>query len=188
MEHALPYAMNTSPMFAGLASLLFLAISCSTAPKTLDGRADLETRSAIALSRAKAADSTINRLIADSDGYAVFPTIGKGAVGVGGAYGKGVLYEHGTVVGYCDMTQGSIGLQLGGQTYTEVVVFNNEDALSDFKDGDFTFDAQATAVLVKSGAAANANFSRGVAVFTMDASGLMFEAAIGSQTFGYQSK
>jgi len=181
--------MNTSSPFACVSSLLFLAaIGCNTAPKTVEGRADLEAKAAMAVSRAKAADPTITRLIQDAPGYAVFPKIGKGGVGVGGAYGKGVLYERGLAVGYCDMTQGTIGLQLGGQTYTEILVFKGPDALEDFKGGNFTFDAQATAVAVKSGAAANANFSRGVAVFTMDEAGLMFEASVGGQKFSYQPR
>jgi lipid-binding SYLF domain-containing protein len=118
----------------------------------------------------------------------VFPTVGKGAVGVGGAYGKGVLYENGTPVGYCDLSQASIGLQLGGQGYTEIIAFENQDALNRFKSGNFAFDAQATAVALKSGAGANAKYANGVAVFTMDEAGLMYEASIGGQKFSYQPK
>jgi lipid-binding SYLF domain-containing protein len=118
----------------------------------------------------------------------VFPTVGKGAVGVGGAYGRGVLYEGGVVTGYCDLTQGSIGLQLGGQAYSQIIAFSTAEALTLFKTGNFAFDAQATAVALKSGAGANAKYSNGVAVFTMDESGLMFEASIGGQKFSYEAK
>jgi len=120
-------------------------------------------------------------------GSAVFPKIGKGGAGVGGAYGKGVLYRDGQIVGYCDMSQASIGLQLGAQTYTEIICFEDQKSFDRFKTGNFTFDAQATAVALKSGAGANAKYSNGVAVFTMDEAGLMFEAAIGGQKFAYQA-
>ncbi|MEI8195532.1 MAG: YSC84-related protein, partial [Phycisphaerae bacterium] len=121
-------------------------------------------------------------------GYAVFPSIGKGAIGIGGAYGKGDLYQNGVVVGYCDMTQASIGFQLGGQAYTEILVFETPAAVERFKNGNFRFDAQATAVALKSGAGANAKFANGVVVFAMDEAGLMYEAAVGGQKFSYQAR
>ena len=124
----------------------------------------------------------------EAAGYAVFPTVGKGAWLVGGAYGKGVLYENDKIVGYCNLTQASVGLQWGGQSYTEIIAFETKDTVDNFKTGNFAFDAQATAVAIKADAAANANYSHGVVVFTMDAAGLMFEASIGGQKFGYQAK
>jgi lipid-binding SYLF domain-containing protein len=181
--------MTPSFAVAALTSVLILAaVSCRTAPKSVEGKADLAANATTALSRAEAADPTIAMAIRDAVGHAVFPSVGKAAVGVGGAYGKGVLYEGRTLVGYCDLTQASIGLQLGGQGYTEILVFKSSDALARFKDGDFAFDAQATAVALKSGTAANANYSKGVAVFTLDESGLMFEASVGGQKFSYQPK
>jgi lipid-binding SYLF domain-containing protein len=84
--------------------------------------------------------------------------------------------------------QGSIGFQLGGQAYSEIICFSTREALALFKSGNFAFDAQATAVALKSGAGANAKYSNGVAVFTMDESGLMFEASIGGQKFSYEAK
>jgi lipid-binding SYLF domain-containing protein len=117
----------------------------------------------------------------------VFPEIGKGAVGVGGAYGKGVLYQDGRMVGYCDVSQASIGLALGAQTYTEIICFEDKNTFDRFKTGNFTFDAQATAVVLESGAGENAAYSDGVSVFTTDESGLMLEAAIGGQKFSYQA-
>jgi lipid-binding SYLF domain-containing protein len=116
----------------------------------------------------------------------VFPTVGKGAVGVGGAYGKGVVYQQGEVVGYCDLSQGTVGLQLGGQAYREIIFFEYKEALDWFKTGNFAFSAQASAVAVNEGASADAKYDRGVAVFTMTKGGLMFEASIGGQKFGYQ--
>jgi lipid-binding SYLF domain-containing protein len=174
-------------MAAGIASLLTLA-ACATAPSTVEGKTDLQRTSAVALDQAQLNDSSMRDVIQRSAGYAVFPNIGKGAVGIGGAYGKGDVYQRGVVVGYCDMTQGSIGVQLGGQAYTEILVFENPAAIERFKSGNFTFDAQATAVALKTGSGASAKFANGVAVFTMDEEGLMFEAAIGGQKFSYQSR
>jgi lipid-binding SYLF domain-containing protein len=162
--------------------------ACSTAPKTVEGKADIKQDAAAALDRAERADPSLSPIFRRAEGYAVFPTVGKGAVGVGGAYGKGVLYDRGRAVGYCDLTQGSIGFQLGGQSYTEIIAFETRDALATFKEGNFRFAAQATAVAIKSGAGANADFIDGVAVFTMDEAGLMGEASIGGQKFSYQPK
>lgn len=163
-------------------------VACNTAPKSEEGKADIRMDADTAVSRAERNDSTLVTLLRDARGYAVFPTVGKGAVGIGGAYGKGVLYESGAFVGYCDLTQASIGFQLGGQSYTEIIAFNTAEALNTFKSGNFAFDAQATAVAVKAGAGANAHYANGVAVFTTDEAGLMFEASIGGQKFTYQPR
>lgn len=168
--------------------MLLTGAACSTAPETREGKAEMRRTSAEALNQAQQNDPSLRNLIEASAGCAVFPSIGKGAVGIGGAYGKGDLYQNGAVVGYCDMTQGTIGFQLGGQAYTEILVFENPAAVERFKNGNFRFDAQATAVALKSGAGANAKFVNGVAVFTMDEAGLMFEAAVGGQKFSYQAR
>lgn len=162
--------------------------ACTTAPRTEGGKSDMRDEAATALGKAERNDPTLSSLLREARGYAVFPTVGKGAAGIGGAYGKGVLYEGGSFSGYCDLSQGSIGLQLGGQSYTEIISFSSSDALTLFKTGNFAFDAQATAVALKSGAGANARYNHGVAVFTMDEAGLMFEASIGGQKFSYQAK
>jgi lipid-binding SYLF domain-containing protein len=174
-------------LLAGALGLMVVA-ACSTAPATEEGKTDLRHSSADSLTQAQQNDPSLRDVIQASAGYAVFPSIGKGAIGVGGAYGKGDVYQNGSVVGYCDMTQASIGAQLGGQDYAEILVFQNAEALSRFQNGTFSFDAQATAVAVKSGAGANAKFENGVAVFTMDEAGLMYEASVGGQSFAYQSK
>ncbi|MCC6907120.1 MAG: hypothetical protein IT430_04190 [Phycisphaerales bacterium] len=159
---------------------------CATAPKTTEGKADIVSDANVAVAKARKSDPSLATTLNSAAGYAVFPAVGKGAVGVGGAYGKGVLYEGGYPVGYCDLSQASIGFQLGGQSYTEIIVFQTRDAVTSFKEGHFRFDAQATAVALKSGAGANAQYKDGVAVFTMDEAGLMYEASIGGQKFSYQ--
>jgi len=119
-------------------------------------------------------------------GYAVFPSVGKGAIGVGGAHGKGFVYEQGTKVGKTSLTQVTVGLQLGGQAYSEILVFEDRTALDDFKRGQFEFDAQASAVLITLAASADLPYRKGVAVITMGKGGLMYEASVGGQKFSYK--
>lgn len=167
---------------------LLLVTGCATAPKTVQGKADIEQEAAAALAKAKKNDPTLVSIFNVAAGYAVFPSVGKGALVLGGAYGKGVLYERGIAMGYCDLTQGSVGAQLGGQSYTEIICFETSQNVEIFKQGNYRFGAQATAVAVQSGAGANAKFTDGVAVFTMGEAGLMFEASVGGQKFSYQAK
>lgn len=159
---------------------------CSTAPKSAAGRTNLETEVQTAIQTAKTTDSGLQKFFDTAAGYAVFPSVGKGAVGVGGAYGRGILFEGGRSVGYCTLTQASIGLALGGQEYTEIIFFETPDAVNKFKAGDMTFAAQASAVALRSGASANAEYANNVLVFTLGEAGLMVEASIGGQKFNYQ--
>jgi lipid-binding SYLF domain-containing protein len=171
-----------------VAVAVFLVTGCATAPKTAEGKAELNTKVQNAIDSAVKSDLGLKKFFDESAGYAVFPTVGKGAVGVGGAYGRGELYEAGQLEGYCTLTQASIGLALGGQAYTELIFFETQAALDRFKTGNFAFAAQASAVALKSGASANAKYTDGVAVFTMGEAGLMYEASIGGQKFSYKPK
>jgi lipid-binding SYLF domain-containing protein len=129
-------------------------------------------------------DPGLKKFLETSAGYAVFPSIVKGAVGVGGARGEGVLFVRGGVpVGKATMTQVTVGLQLGGQSYMEVIFFENQKALNDFRAGDFSLAAQVSAVALAEGASKSAKYQHGVAVFTATNSGLMFEASVGGQKF-----
>jgi lipid-binding SYLF domain-containing protein len=169
---------------AAVAALLLTG--CATAPKGAEGKAELTGKTQAALTNAKKADPGLDKFFKEATGYAVFPSIGKGAIGVGGAYGHGELYKAGKLDGYCTLTQASIGFALGGQTYTELIFFETPAALDRFKSGNFAFAAQASAVALKSGASANAKYADGVAVFTMAEAGLMYEASIGGQKFRYE--
>jgi lipid-binding SYLF domain-containing protein len=140
--------------------------------------------------------------------YAVFPTIGKGGIGIGGAHGSGRAYAKGVHVGDTSMTQVTIGLQLGGQAYSQIIFFEDKRAFDEFTGGNFEFGAQATAVAITAGASAQAGstgtsagasgtqqhaktaaqYSKGVAVFTVAKGGLMYEASIGGQKFSYKRK
>ena len=118
-------------------------------------------------------------------GYAVFPRISKGAIGIGGARGEGVVYENGKVIGTVTVTQGTIGAQLGGEVFSEVIFFRDKETLNHFRQGDMQLAAQASAVAAASGASTAADWDRGLAVYTMTRTGLMFEAAVGGQKFTF---
>lgn len=133
----------------------------------------------------KKEDPGIAKFFASAHGYAVFPTVGKGGIGLGGAHGKGLAYEKGKMVGEASLTQFTIGLQLGGQSYSEVIFFENADAMASFKESEFAISAQISAVAAAEGASANAKYNLGVVVFTMAKSGLMYEASVGGQKFKF---
>jgi Las17-binding protein actin regulator len=151
------------------------------------------------------------KFFAKSYGYAVFPTIAKGGIGIGGAYGKGRVYAKGDYVGDTSVTQVSIGLQLGGQAYSQIIFFEDKHAFDEFTSGNFEFGAQASAVAITAGASAAAStagssagassskqnattttagteYQKGMAVFTIAKGGLMYEASIGGQKFSYTPK
>ena len=133
-------------------------------------------------------DPTLKAFFNKAYAYVVFPTVGKGAIGIGGAHGKGYVYRKGKLIGYSSLTQVTIGFQLGGQAYSEIIFFKDKTAFNLFKNGNLKFSAQASAVAADKGVAANADYSGGVAIFTMAKGGLMYEASIGGQGFSYKPK
>jgi lipid-binding SYLF domain-containing protein len=148
------------------------------------------------------------RFFGSSYGYAVFPTIGKGGIGIGAAHGSGRVYEKGNYVGDASMNQITVGMQLGGQAYSQIIFFQNKQAFDEFTGGEFEFGVQATAVAITAGASAQAGstgasagasgtensaataskYYKGMAVFTVAKGGLMYEASIGGQKFSYKPK
>jgi lipid-binding SYLF domain-containing protein len=144
----------------------------------------------------------------NSYGYALFPNIGKGGMGIGGAHGKGRVYVGGKHVGNTSMTQVTVGLQLGGQVYSQIIFFEDERAFKEFTSGNFEFGAQATAVAITAAAGAQATtgggssagasggksdaktvsggYSKGMAIFTVAKGGLMYEATLGGQKYSYE--
>lgn len=142
----------------------------------------------------------------DAYGYAVFPTIGKGGIGIGGAHGSGRVYAKGKYVGDTSMTQLTVGFQLGGQAFSEIIFFQDERSFKDFTSGNFEFGAQASAIAITAGASASTStagnsagasggkkdattagdYKKGMAVYTIAKGGLMYEAALGGQKFKYK--
>ena len=147
--------------------------------------AEQQSETNATLARLKARDPGIERFLRNAYGYAIFPTVGKGAVGVGGAYGKGEVIQQGKPVGRTELVQLTIGFQWGGQAYSEIIFFEDKASLERFTAGKLKFAAQASAVAITAGASANAAYENGVAVFTMTKGGLMYEASIGGQGFTF---
>lgn len=149
----------------------------------------------------------VKPFFSNSYGYAVFPTIGKGGIGIGGAHGSGKVYADGKVTGDASMTQLTIGFQLGGQAFSQIIFFKDKRAYTEFTSGEFEFSAQASAVAITAGAQAKAgtegasagatakgdagsqakaDYHKGMVVFTYAKGGLMYEAAIGGQKFNFE--
>jgi len=147
------------------------------------GKSDADVAQTIATFKTK--DPGLKKFFSSAHGYAVFPTVGKGGIGIGGAYGEGKVYRQGKYIGDTSLSQVTFGLQLGGQAYSEVIFFGSKAALKDFTGGNFEFSAQASAVAVTAGASADADYDGGLAVFTMAKGGLMYEASVGGQKFSY---
>jgi lipid-binding SYLF domain-containing protein len=144
----------------------------------------------------------------NSYAYAVFPNIAKGAFVVGGAHGNGRVYEHGKYVGDTSMTQVSVGLQAGGQAYSQIVFLQDERAFQEFTGGQFEFGADVGAVAITASASAGAGttgtnaaasggkkdaatageYHKGVAVFTIVKGGAMYEASVAGQKFSYKPR
>jgi hypothetical protein len=152
---------------------------------------------------------TVKPYFANAYGYAVFPTVGKGGIGIGGAYGSGKVYRGGAVTGEVSLSKLTIGLQLGGQAFSEVIFLQDARAYKDFTSGEFEFDAAASAVAIKAGAQAKTgtegatasasggggsgsqaktSYRKGMAIFTYTKGGLMYEATIGGQKFSFKAK
>jgi lipid-binding SYLF domain-containing protein len=150
----------------------------------------------------------VAKFFPDAHGYAVFPSIGKGGLGIGGSHGKGQVYRGGEVIGFTSTSDISIGLQAGGQAYSQIIFFENETALTQFAGGNFEFDASASAIAVQATAeagastegtgasasgsktaeksTANAQYQNGMVIFTMAKGGLMYAATIAGQKYSYK--
>ena len=151
--------------------------------KNNDKKASDKTLKALNIFKDK---SSLKPYFKKARGYAVFPNVGKGGIGIGGARGKGEVFEKGNVIGSTTLTQVSIGFQLGGQAFSQIIFFKDKKSLERFTQGNFEFGASASAALITEGANASTDFSDGVAVFTFSKGGLMYEASIGGQKFSYE--
>ncbi|WP_260311388.1 lipid-binding SYLF domain-containing protein [Roseivirga seohaensis] len=136
----------------------------------------------------KKVDNSLETFFENSFGYAVFPSIGKGGIGIGGAAGKGVVFKQGEMIGGSNMTQITVGFQFGGQEYSEIIFFEDSDSFNRFINNKYQFAAQVSAVALKSGISADASYTDGVAVFTQAKGGLMYEASVGGQKFKFVSE
>jgi lipid-binding SYLF domain-containing protein len=172
---------------AGLAMAMFALTTTSWAWDPGEAEEyDVKAQEAVAVLKEK--DASVQRFFDAAAAYVVIPTVGKAGFGIGGARGKGVLYENGEVTAVITLSQLSFGFQWGGQAYSEFIFFEDDVALTDFKRGNYELGAQASAVAVTAGASADANYNSGVAIFTQAKGGLMYEASVGGQKFKVDEK
>ena len=183
------------------AVLLILVISASNFPNLAQADSYSDTIDIFKKSKA------VKPFFKNAYGYVVFPTVGKGGWGIGGAYGKGRVYKGGKVTGTAKLFKVTIGFQLGGQAFSEIIFFRDKRAYDDFTSGEFEFDATASVVAITAGAQAKAGtegvtagasagpetgvqaktkYRKGMAVFVHAKGGLMYEAAIGGQKFSFE--
>lgn len=167
------------------AALLFS--SCSSSPTPELEREALARDVQTAIDTALYKSPQMKRFIDESYGYAIFPRAGKGAFIVGAGYGTGQVFQKGKTraVGVASISQVSVGLQAGGQSFSEFVFFRDKFNFDNFTNGKFAFAANASAVAVTEGASTNIDYKDGVAAFTMVKTGLMLEAAISGQNFSF---
>jgi lipid-binding SYLF domain-containing protein len=130
-------------------------------------------------------DPMMKTLFDNAYGYVIFPNIGKGAIGIGGAAGQGIVFQKGKSIGTAKMKQVTVGLQAGGQAYREVIFFEDAAALGRFTAGNYEFSGQASAVAANKGASGNVKYNEGVMIFSQQKGGLMYEASVGGQKFDY---
>jgi len=168
-----------------LAALLLAGPASAFQPDVNDS---LQLDVAKAILAIKRADPGIETFFDNAAGYAAFPSVGKGGIVVGGAYGRGLVIVGDRVVGRTSMTQATVGLQLGGQVYSQFIFFKDDAAIANFKRGNFEFGAQASAVAATKGASADTSYDKGVAVFTNASGGLMVEGSVGGQKFTYEAE
>jgi lipid-binding SYLF domain-containing protein len=159
-------------------TLFLLAFTFSAAAQK-----DVSDKSQEAIAEMKKTNDKISKYFSSAYGYAVFPSIGKGGLGVGGAAGNGTVYKGGAAVGDCKMTQVTVGFQAGGQSYSEVIFFQDADAFNRFTGDKFEFAAQASAVAITEGGSIDVDYRDGILIFTHAKGGLMYEASVGGQKF-----
>jgi lipid-binding SYLF domain-containing protein len=160
---------------------------CATAPSTRAERQSLRESAEATLGEMRARDPQLQTVLQNAPAYAVFPSIGKGGVLVGGAYGKGILYENGVATGFVSLEQASIGAQLGGETFAELLVLRNPADIDALKQERYSVGANVGVVVLSSGAEQHATFDPNATVFVLPRGGLMVDVSISGQQLKYQS-
>jgi lipid-binding SYLF domain-containing protein len=164
----------------GLVLVVFVAVGSVNAQSKKKVK-ELKVESLTAKAEFLEADWQMEKHFSEAYGYVIFPNVGKGGLGVGGAAGNGVVYEGGVEVGMAKLSQITIGFQAGGQAYKEIIFFQNKEAMDRFKGNNFEVAAQVSAVAATAGASADAKYQEGVMIYTRQKGGLMYEASVGGQ-------
>lgn len=177
---------KTTTVLVGLIATMFLG--CASAPQTRPDQRALEARADATVQTFVARNADFGTMLDDAAGYAVFPQVAEGGFIVGGAQSVGVVYERGRPVGYVELREGSLGAQIGGQTYSQIVVFQTEAALDRLRAGNFDLGAGASVTAIQSGLVAQTRFENGVAIFVDDEAGLMAGATVSGQNLSFIAK
>jgi lipid-binding SYLF domain-containing protein len=173
------------PHLATLAVTFTMVVPSTAVQRAVLSRTRDESDAAAVIAKFKERDPGLVRMFNESAGYVVFPTVAKGGFGIGGARGKGYVYQHGHLIGKSTLTQLTVGLQAGGQAYSEVIFLEDKAALENFKRGRLKLDGQASAVALTERVAADVGYRNGVAIVTMAEGGLMYEASVGGQKLSF---
>lgn len=160
----------------------FVVAGCASKPSNTVMIADARA----AIVRFVDRDPGLQDWVNHAHGYAVFPSVNKGGLGIGGSYGRGVVFERGEPIGTTSIVQATFGAQIGAQNFSQIIFFQDDAALRTFQRGNYEMSAQATAIAASAGVAATTSYEKGVAVFLLGRGGLMAEASVGGQKFEYQ--
>lgn len=171
--------------FLALAVLLLAGLSTPAARAAKPDSSQIRSAES-AVAEFQKSDKGLKKFFEEAYAYAVFPNVGKGGMGIGGAHGNGTVFVGGRAVAHTELIQVTVGLQFGGQSYREILFFESEDAFSSFQQGELKLSGQASAVAITYGASANLKYNGGIAIATMAKGGLMYEASVGGQHFSYE--
>ncbi|MDG2423587.1 MAG: hypothetical protein P8M22_06380 [Phycisphaerales bacterium] len=171
----------------GFLGLVLFGAGCSATPDTPEARDNLVADAEAAIGTFRDMDPRTNTFFDNAYAYVVFPKITKGGAGIAGAYGRGVAFRDGMMTGYADVTQGTLGAQLGGMSWSEVLFFENRWAFDKFRSNQFAASANASWAGPKEGGTNTLNYSDGVMIFTMDTRGFAVTAAVGGQQYQYEA-
>lgn len=171
-----------------LCGLLMLLLTSDVLAKRVYRTSELLRKENITIQRFLRKDPSLKSYFRNSYGYVVFPSIGKGGLIIGAAYGRGKVFRKGRWIGYASVKQGSVGLQIGGMAYSEIVFFRNKAAFDTFRRGHLKFAKNISAVAVVKGIGKRYRYQRGVAVFILRKGGLMAELSVGGQIFRYKPR
>lgn len=177
--------MRGMTRLVGAVIVIAMTGGCATAPASREGKEHLIRQASAALGEWNSDVPGVEAFARRSYGYAVFPEIAKAGIGLGAAYGRGVIYEQGEHIGYVDLAQGSLGLQVGGVSYQLLVVLDDKAALERFKQGQVDFSADASGVVLTTGYVAKVRFNEGVTILARPIGGVMGEASMGGQRFTF---
>jgi lipid-binding SYLF domain-containing protein len=168
--------------------VLIALVACGGAPRTESERVTLEQKAQSTLQAMISKDATLPSLLNIAAGYVVFPEIGKGGFIAGGAHGQGVLYSQGRVVGYVELSEASIGAQIGAQSFAELIVFRDSADLQRVKLDQFALSGNASAVMLSAGVAGSTYNTNSIMVFVMPRGGAMAELSVGGQELDFEPR